>query len=93
MSAWFYLLRLRSGRLYPGATTNLQQRLRDHQYGKGGRTTTLDPPVALAYQEQLATFVEARRREAQIKRWTTAKKDALACGKLDVLRQLARRCG
>ena len=89
MPAWFYMLRLESGRLYPGATTNLHQRWRDHLEGKGGRTTAIDPPVSLAYQESFATFTEARNREAQVKRWSAAKKEALARGDRETLRRLA----
>jgi len=42
MSAWFYILRLKSGGLYIGATTDLDQRYKDHCCGKACRTTKLD---------------------------------------------------
>lgn len=89
MPAWMYLLRLRSGRLYPGATKDLNRRYRDHLEGKGGRTTRMDPPVALAYIERFNHFAEARQREAQIKRWPAKKKAALVAGDITRLRQLA----
>ena len=89
MPAWFYILRLRSGRLYPGATTEIDQRWRDHQSGLACRTTKLDPPTALVFQEQFETFSEARRREAQIKRWSAKKKEALIFGDLASLKRLA----
>ena len=89
MSAWFYILRLKSGTLYPGATTNLQQRWRDHKSGQACRTTKLDPPIALVYQEKFSIFSEARRREAQIKRWGGKKKEALISGSHDLLRKLS----
>ena len=90
MPAWFYILRLRSGSLYPGATTNLDQRYRDHLAGRGCRTTSLDPPVALVHSEEFQTFSDAIKREAQIKRWTRAKKEALVAGDIAKLRKLAR---
>jgi predicted GIY-YIG superfamily endonuclease len=89
MPAWFYILRLRSGSLYPGATTNLDQRWRDHQRGQACRTTRLDPPMELVFQEQFETFSAARRREAQIKRWSAKKKAALVEGDLETLRRLS----
>ena len=89
MSAWFYVPRLKSGGLYPGATTSLEQRWRDHQSGKACRTARLDPPTALVFREQFETFSEARRREAQIKRWSARKKEALVAGDLAELKQLA----
>jgi len=91
MSAWFYILRLRSGALYPGATTDLKRRYEEHCRGKACRTTELDPPVALVYSEQFPTFPEARRREAQVKKWSRAKKEALVAGDLEGLHRLAKR--
>jgi predicted GIY-YIG superfamily endonuclease len=89
MSAWFYILRLKTGTLYPGATTDLQRRWREHISGEACRTTKHDPPLALVYHEEFTTFSEARRREAQIKRWGRKKKEALVAGDKDLLRALA----
>jgi len=85
-----YFLRLRSGALYIGATARLEQRLVDHASGRGGRTTLLDPPVTLLRQEFFPTFVEARGREAQVKRWSRGKKEALVRGDMVALRDLSR---
>ena len=90
MSAWFYLLRLKSGRLYPGATTKLKSRLAAHFAGTACRTTKFDPPLAFVHTEEYATFPEARKREAQIKRWSRAKKEALVAGDGDQLKRLSR---
>jgi predicted GIY-YIG superfamily endonuclease len=89
MPAWFYILRLKSGSLYPGATANLGQRWRDHRAGTACRTTKLDPPSTLVFQERFKTFSEARRREAQVKRWSAMKKEALVSGDLVALKGLA----
>jgi putative endonuclease len=91
MPAWFYILRLKSSLLYPGATTDLQRRYREHLAGIGCRTTKLDPPSALAYSEEHPTFTEARRREAQVKRWASAKKEALVAGDTLELKLLSKR--
>jgi len=90
MPAWFYILRLQSGSLYPGATTDLKQRYEEHSCGRACKTTALDPPVALVYSEEYETFSNARRREAQVKRWSRAKKEALVSGDLTTLRKLAK---
>jgi len=90
MPAWLYILRLKSGALYIGATTDLDQRYKDHRSGKGSRTTQLDPSVDLLYSEEFETFVEARRREAQIKRWSRSKKEALVSSDLAKLKELAK---
>ncbi len=91
MPAWFYILRLISGGLYTGSTTNLPKRTKEHFSGKGSRTTSLDPPVALVYSEELPKIEEARTREAQVKDWTRAKKEALIRGDVETLRKLAMR--
>jgi len=89
-AACLYILRLKSGSLYIGATTDLKQRYQDHQNGKACRTTRLDPPVKLIYSESFPNFSEARKREAQIKRWTRAKKEALVTGDMVKLRNLSK---
>ena len=90
MPAWFYILRLESGSLYPGATADLKQRYEEHSTKRACRTTTLDPPVALVYSEEYETFSEARRREARVKRWSRAKKEALVSRDLTTLQKLAK---
>lgn len=90
MPAWFYILRLKSGELYTGSTTDLDRRFEEHVIGRACRTTKLDPPLKLVYSESLPTFSEVCRREAQIKHWSRAKKEALVSGKLGKLRQLSK---
>jgi len=90
MAAWFYILRLKSGNLYIGASTNLEQRYHDHVLGKACRTTKIDPPIGLIYSEECVTFADAREREAQVKRWTRAKKEALVAGDTTKLKELSK---
>ena len=90
MSAWVYFLRLKSGNLYIGATTNLNQRCKEHFAGKACRTTKIDSPVALVYIEKFDTFSEARKRESQIKHWSRAKKEALIVGDIEKLQNLSK---
>jgi len=90
MPAYFYILRLQSGALYIGSTKNLAERYERHRDGSGGSSTNLDPPKSLVYSEKLESFSKARQREAQIKRWSRAKKEALVAGDLDELRALSK---
>jgi putative endonuclease len=85
-----YFLHLRSGALYVGTSVDLEQRLEDHASGQACRTTALDPPLALLRVEICSTFSEARQREAQLKRWSRSKKEALIRGDFDRLRKLSR---
>ncbi len=90
MTAWTYILRLKSGQLYIGSTTNLDRRFAEHAAGQACRTTKLDPSLKLVYSESFPTFSDARKREAQIKRWTRAKKEALVTGDMVKLRNLSK---
>jgi putative endonuclease len=69
---------------------NLEERYKDHLTGKACRTSKVDSPVALVYSEKFETNVEARRREAQVKRWSRAKKEALVSGDMSKLRELSK---
>jgi putative endonuclease len=90
MPFWLYILRLKSGSLYVGATTNLTKRYEDHCAGKACRTTKLDPPVDLVYSESFESLSGARNRELQVKRWSRAKKEALISGDIAKLKELAK---
>lgn len=85
-----YCLRLRSGVIYIGASLDLEQRLEDHASGQACRTTLLDPPTDFLRVEVFASFTDARRREAQLKRWSRAKKEAFIRGDLGALKSLSR---
>jgi len=91
MPAWFYILRLQSSNLYSGSTRSLEKRVQEHFAGRACRTTKIDPPIALVYSEEFASYKEAFRREQQVKRWSRAKKETLISGKLDQLKKLAKR--
>ncbi len=77
-TATVYMLRLRSGALYVGCSTDFEVRFRQHELGTACRTTSIDPPDALVFLEVQIDFRAARRRESQIKRWSRRKKLALA---------------
>jgi putative endonuclease len=86
-----YMIRCADGTLYVGHTKNLQTREEEHNAGLGARYTAMRRPVRLVYTEVLQSVETAVRREHQIKRWSSAKKEALIAGDLDHLKQLSRR--
>ena len=85
-----YFLRLTSGVIYVGTSTDLEQRILDHYCGRACRTTHVDRPRAILRVEIHDTFAAARAREAQVKRWSRAKKEALVSGDLDRLIHLSK---
>ena len=69
-----YILRCADGSLYTGWTNDLEERVRTHNAGKGGKYTRARLPVELVYYEQYPTKAEAMRREWHLKRLPRAKK-------------------
>ena len=91
MSAAFYILRFESSGLYLAAPRDLGRRWREHREGRACRTTRVDPPVELVCSEEFGSFSAAREREAQVKGRTRAKKEALASGDIQTLKNLSKR--
>ena len=89
-TALVYILRLRSGALYFGCSDDAETRFIEHAKGTACRTTAIDPPRSLLWVEAQPDFSTARRREAQIKKWSRAKKEALITHDISRLKALSR---
>ena len=72
-----YILLCKDGSYYIGSSNDVERRFKDHLSGKGGRYTRSHKSQRVVYKEELATKSEALKREAQLKKWTKAKKEAL----------------
>ncbi|MFA7216392.1 MAG: GIY-YIG nuclease family protein [Candidatus Paceibacterota bacterium] len=73
-----YILECSDKSLYVGSTNNLEKRLEQHNNSKvGAHYTKIRRPVTLKYSEKFETLGEARKREAEIKRWKREKKLSL----------------
>ena len=86
-----YILRCSDGSYYVGQTEDVQQRVHDHNEGRGATWTATRRPVELVYQESFDELDSVVRREAQLKRWSRAKKEALISGDRKQLKALSRR--
>ena len=75
MSWSLYILRCKDGTLYTGITTDVAERLAKHQSGEGAKYTRGRGPFELAYEEKDLTESAARKREAEIKKWTKMEKE------------------
>jgi putative endonuclease len=70
-----YILRCTDDSLYVGSTNDLEKRLHQHNHLKSGaHYTKIRRPVQLAYSETVATFHDARAREAELKRLSREEK-------------------
>jgi predicted GIY-YIG superfamily endonuclease len=90
-SFFVYVLICADGSFYVGHTSNVQDRVKVHNQGRGALWTACRRPVALAYQEQHRSEADAVARERQLKRRTHAKKLALINGDRAKLKSLAQR--
>lgn len=87
---YVYILRTSSDTLYIGQTNNLKRRLKEHltKNSKSAKYIRYFDSVKLVYKEDYKTRSEAMKREAQLKKWTKAKKEALTKRNLDSLKKL-----
>lgn len=83
-----YILRCADGALYIGTTEDLDSTIGADNAGEAALFTPRRRPVALVYAEAHPTRLAAVQRERQVKRWTRAKKEALICGDLALLKRL-----
>ena len=76
---YVYILRTSSNTLYIGQTNNLERRLKEHRdkSSKSAKYIRYFSGFALVYSEKYLTRKEAMKREAQLKRWSRSKKEAL----------------
>ena len=84
-----YILECRDGSFYTGVTSDLARRLKEHREGTS-HYTGYNPSVRLVYQEEHEIKMDAEKREAQIKRWSRAKKAALIREDFSVLSRLSQ---
>jgi predicted GIY-YIG superfamily endonuclease len=87
---YVYILRCANNSLYVGVTDDIPTRLELHNQGRGARHTALHRPVHLAHKEGPLSLNEGIAREAQLKRWSRAKKEALVAGNLVHLHRLSK---
>ncbi|HVW66442.1 MAG TPA: GIY-YIG nuclease family protein [Candidatus Peribacteraceae bacterium] len=80
MPHFFYLARCSDDSLYAGTCVDLKEREAKHNDGSGAKYTRSRRPIRIIYHEEFDTLSEARKREAEVKKWTKAEKEALIEG-------------
>ena len=76
---WYvYIAKAKTGYYYTGITNDPSARITKHNSGKGSQMAIQQGPFELVYvSPSLANKSVARKREAQIKRWSREKKEKL----------------
>jgi putative endonuclease len=72
--SYVYILRCGDGSLYTGIAKELEQRVKQHQAGKGARYTRTHLPVELVWQRKTRTWKAAMKEEARIKKLSRKQK-------------------
>ncbi|MFC1790296.1 GIY-YIG nuclease family protein [Patescibacteria group bacterium] len=85
----FYILLCDQKTYYVGITSNLEQRLKSHNSGYNLATKRFSE-IKLVYKEFYNNRKRAEKREAQVKRWSRAKKKALIDGNKNLLILLSK---
>jgi tRNA/rRNA methyltransferase len=86
-----YILQCSDKSYYVGHTDELERRLAEHDTGATGGYTATRRPIRLVWFGEFPTREEAKVVEAQIKKWSRRKKEALIAGRLDELKAAARK--
>ena len=90
MKQWYlYILFCDQKIFFIGITDNLRRRLLQHQ-SKESPYTKQFFDIQLVYYEIYNTRKEVEKREAQIKKWSRAKKKALIRGDILLLKKLSK---
>ena len=90
MPFWCYILRCADGKYYTGHTDDLERRYAEHQTGGYCDFTSRRRPVELVWADEFPTREEALESELRVKKWSRAKKEALAASDWDRLSYFAR---
>jgi putative endonuclease len=90
MAFWCYILRCADGKYYTGHTDDLERRIAEHMHGGYCDFTSRRLPVTLIWAADFPTREEALASELRIKKWSRAKKEALAVGDWNRLSYFAK---
>ena len=88
---WVYIVECKDGKYYTGITSNLEQRIAQHNVGFFPRCFTyMRRPVVLRFSRHFTDVRNAIDMEKQLKGWSRKKKEALFRGDFEEIQKLAR---
>jgi len=90
--SYVYILKYADDSYYTGVTSNLDQRMQQHESGFYPECYTASRrPVELVFYAEFTNIGFAIDKEKQIKKWSRSKKEALINGDFDQLPNLAKK--
>ena len=90
MEFTLYILECTDGSFYIGHTDDMDQRMLQHDQGKGCVYTSTRRPLKLVHAESFQTRYEALSMERKLKGWSRAKKLAYMTGNWKEVSRLAK---
>ena len=72
-----YIVRCKSGTYYTGYTSNLEQRIKEHNSSRGAKYLRGKSPLVLVYAKEYRYYKNALRAEKNIKKYTRKQKEEL----------------
>jgi putative endonuclease len=91
---WFcYMVRCADDSLYIGVATEVEERVKEHNWGVGAAFTAKRRPVVLVWWEVFEDQKSARGREVELKGWRRAKKLRLVADWQREISSFALNCG
>jgi predicted GIY-YIG superfamily endonuclease len=92
LAAFVYILECSDESYYVGSTRDtLEARVAQHNGGHFGGYTADRRPVTLVWSREFERKTDAIAAERKLKGWSRAKKQALAAGRFEALKGLAKR--
>jgi putative endonuclease len=92
MRGYVYILRCNDGSYYVGSTTNLEERVRQHNDDVlGAAYTRRRRPVRLIWHAEFSSIAEAYAVEKQVQGWSRRKREAFMRGEFELLPGLSKR--
>jgi len=88
--SWVYILKCFDRSYYTGCTTNIDERITEHQQGKYDGYTSRRLPVKLLWKTEFRNISNAIDAERQIKGWSRKKKEALMNEDFELLHEFAQ---
>ncbi len=89
---YVYILKCCDDTYYTGFTSNLENRIEQHQLGKHECSYTFKRrPVELVFYCEFTNVEIAIETEKQLKKWSKVKKEALIDGEFEKLPNLAKK--
>ncbi|MFK8039164.1 MAG: GIY-YIG nuclease family protein [Crocinitomicaceae bacterium] len=87
-----YILKCSDGTYYTGITSNLENRLKQHQSSQFKNSyTSKRLPIELVFYCDFQNAKQAIEKEKQIKKWSKSKKEALINNDYGTLPNLAKK--